>query len=96
MRVLAIVWLLLLTSVTVALASDWGFVPPPEPAWGPPACNLGSVMENTGFSIHQAVICNTPLGPVPLDYVSVECSRECQRECLKSYLETSSPTLVTQ
>jgi hypothetical protein len=83
MRALAVVWLLLLTSVTVALASDWGFVPPPEPAWGPPACNLGSVLENNGEFIHAAVICNGPLGPIIVDYVSGKCSRECQRICME-------------
>ena len=96
MRALAITWLLLLTSVTVALASDWGFVPPPEPAWGPPACNLGSVMENNGDFIHQAIVCNSPLGPVVLDNVSEECSRECQRECLGTYLRNTSPILAEQ
>jgi hypothetical protein len=84
MRALAILWLLLLTSVTVALASDWGFVPPPEPAWGPPRCNLGSVLESSTGTIHGAVICESPLGVQIIDHDTGEhCDKLCQQLCFQ-------------
>jgi hypothetical protein len=101
-RAIAITWLLLLTSVTVALASDWGFVPPPEPAWGSPRCDLGSVFESATGTIHGAVICDSPLGPVilnkvvPWDELGPPCDKDCQRICLREYLRSTAPILAEQ